>query len=192
METSSSPTHPGQTGRPERLRRTLAFDRDRLDRWFERGILGLVLLILVFGPLAFGAVSLPEALALPTLTVGVLVLWAGRVWVNKSNRLLWAPVCWAVLAFLIYAGIRYRMVLDEHAVEYLARQEVMLVLMYGCLFFAIINNLSRQESTQIIAVTLLCLGALISMYAIFQFLSKSPWVLWAPQYRGYRGRGSGT
>jgi O-antigen ligase len=192
MEASSSPIPPAPTTRSQRARSSRGSDRDRIDQWCERGILGLLLLILVSGPLSFGGVSPPESLVLPTLTVGVLALWAVRVWFDESSRLLWAPVCWSVLAFMIYAGIRYRMVLDEHAVEYLARQEVILVLIYGCLFFAIVNNLSRQESTQVITIAVLCLGALISIYALYQFLSKSPWVLWTLQYPGYRGRGSGT
>lgn len=192
MEASSSPISPAPSPRSSRSRSSRRSDRDGLDQWLERGILGLILLIVVSGPLAFGGVNPPESLVLPSLTVGVLALWAVRVWVAKSSRLLWAPVCWSVLAFMIYAGVRYRMVLDEHAVEYLARQEVLLVLIYGCLFFAIVNNLSRQESTQIIAITLLCLGAIISVYALYQFLAKSTFVLWTPQYPGYRGRGSGT
>lgn len=167
-------------------------DRDVLDRWCERGVLGLILAILVFGPLAFGAVGSLAAVVMQTLTVAVLGLWVGRVWLNRSYRMLWPPICWAVTAFMLYAIVRYRMVLAENGIEYVARQELIWVLVYGALFFAILNNLSRQESTQIISVTLLALGTLLSMYAIYQFLTKSGRVLWAVQYPAYLGRGSGT
>ena len=169
-----------------------AFDRASLDRGCEWIILGLVLAILIFGPIAFGAVGVPQILVIQSLTLGLLLTWVARVWLSKSYRLLWPPVCWAVAAFLIYAGFRYRMVLTDQGVEYLARQEVLLVGVYGILFFAILNNLSRQDPIQIISLTLLGVGALISMYAVYQFLTKSGRVLWSPQYPGYLGRGSGT
>ncbi len=167
-------------------------DRDRLDHGCERGILGLVLAILVFGPIAFGAVGTLQVLVIQALTMGVLILWVTRVWLSPSYRLLWAPICWPVLLFVLYAVARYGLLRAEGGVEYLARQELILVLIYGFLFFAILNNLSRQESTQIISVTLLGLGTLISLYALYQFLTKSGRVLWTPQYPSYLGRGSGT
>jgi O-antigen ligase len=176
---------------PKASRRTRRSTLD-LDRWLERGILGLVLFAVVFGPLAFGAVDLPQLLVLEWVTACVLVLWVVRSWADPSSRLLWPPICWSVLLFLGYAGFRYAMVVDEGGIEYLARQEVILVAMYGFLFFAVLNNLSRQECAQTLSVTLFGLATLLSVYAVYQFLTKSGRVLWVPQYPGYLGRGSGT
>jgi len=51
---------------------------------------------------------------------GALVaVWSVRFVVNPKHRLLWAPVCWAVLAFAVYALVRYR----QADVELIARQE---------------------------------------------------------------------
>ena len=74
-------------------------NREALDRWCERGILGLVLAILIVGPLAFGATRAPGFSAIEGLTIGVLALWAIRLWANPHPQLLWPPICWAVLAF---------------------------------------------------------------------------------------------
>ncbi|MBI3191659.1 MAG: hypothetical protein HYZ36_03260, partial [Pedosphaera parvula] len=92
-------------------------DRARLDYWCEKGILGLVQAILVFGPVAYGAAGIREFLVLQWLTVGVLILWLARFWLNSSYRLLWPPICWAVVAFATYALIRY-LTAD---IEYVAR-----------------------------------------------------------------------
>ena len=189
---SSAPTSSGQNRPVGRRFAWPALDRESLDRLCERGILALVTFILVFGPLAFGAVGAAQAVVIQTLTVLVLVLWAARVGLNKPYRLLWPPICWAVALFLVYAVVRYRMVIAEGGVEYLARQELILVLIYGSLFLAILNNLSRQESTQVLSVALLSVGTLIALYALYQFLTKSGQVLWSPQYPSYFGRGSGT
>ena len=50
-------------------------NRELLDKWCEKGILGLVLAILVYGPLATGAVRTADFLVLQGLTMGVMLLW---------------------------------------------------------------------------------------------------------------------
>ncbi len=160
--------------------------RETLDSWCERGILGLVLAILVFGPLAMGAVRPSEFLVIQGLTIGVMLLWGARLWLSPRPRWLWPPVCWAVAAFAGYAIIRY-LYAD---VEYVARQELIRMLIYAFLFFAILNNLHRQESLQIISCTLVCLAMAIAAYAVYQFLTRSNWV-WRFQV-GFDFGGSGT
>jgi O-antigen ligase len=161
-------------------------NRETLDRWCERGILGLVLGILVFGPLAMGAVDTPEFLVIQGLTVAVMLVWTLRLWISPKPQLLWLPLGWVVLAFAACAIGRY-LTAD---IEYVARLEMIQVLMYAFLFFAIVNNLYRQESVQIISFTLIFLAMGISCYAIYQFLTHSNrvWDYVSP----YLGRASGT
>ena len=173
-------------------------NREVLDKWCERGILGLVLAILVFTPLAFGGRPQPPAgvffdfLLLDTfqvaqwLTAAVLLVWGIRLLANPRPRLLWPPICWAVLAFVLYAIIRY----FTADIEYAARQELLHILVYVFLFFVILNNLHRQESIQIIGLTLIFLAMAISCYAVYQFLTHSTRV-WHV-FTQYNDRGSGT
>ena len=160
--------------------------RETLDRWCERSILGLVLGILVFGPLAMGAVDTPEFLVIQGLTVAVMLVWALRLWVSPKPQLLWPPLGWVVLAFAALAVGRY-LTAD---IEYVARLEMIQVLMYAFVFFAVVNNLYRQESVQIISFTLIFLAMGISCYASYQFLTHSNrvWDYVSP----YLGRASGT
>ncbi len=127
--------------------------REVLDGWCERAILALVLAILVFGPLAFGAVTAPAFVVIQTLTLGVMLLWGARCWLQPRPQLLWPPICWAVVAFSAYAIGRY-LTAD---IEYVARQELIRVLVYAFLFLAILNNLRRQEAIQAISCTLVFL-----------------------------------
>ena len=92
-------------------------DREKIDGWCEKGILGLVLAILIFAPLALGAHGMWQFLVVQGLTLGVMTLWGGRIWIAPSPKLLWPPICWAVLAFMIYAVIRYL----QADIEYVAR-----------------------------------------------------------------------
>ncbi len=161
-------------------------NREFADKICERVILGLVLAILVFGPLAFGGVRGLEFAVIQALTLGVLVVWVLRLWIAPRPQFLWPPICWAVLAFTIYAIARYY----TADVEYVARQELLRVLVYGILFLAILNNLHRQENTTVIVFSLVFLALAISAYAIYQFVKDSDYV-WT-MIKPYPHRGSGT
>jgi O-antigen ligase len=163
-------------------------DRERVDDWLERGILGLVLAILIYGPLATGAVRAPDLLVIQGLTAGVGVLWLVRLWLSRNYRLLWPPMACAVVLFVGYAIVRY----FQADVEYVARQELIRILIYTLLFFAVVNNLHRQESVQVITFALVFLGLAISVYAVYQFMTNSDRVWHYLKPEQYMKRGSGT
>ena len=159
---------------------------ETLDRFFERIILAFVLAILVFAPLALGAVDTQEFLVVQALVMMVIFLWVLRIIVTRKTRFYWPPLCWAALAFALYAIARY-LTAD---IEYVARFEMIQTLLYAFLFFAVVNNLASKESSVAIALTLVFLAAGISCYAIWQFMARSNrvWDLISP----YSGRASGT
>src|ERR1700722_11330318 len=160
--------------------------KETADRFFERGILALILAILVFAPLAMGAVGTQEFLVVQGLAMAVMLLWALRLIFSSQPRFFWPPICWAVLAFALYAIVRY----FTADIEYVARFEMIQTLLYAFLFFAIINNLTSRESTQIISFTLVFLAVGISCFAIWQFMTHSNrvWNVISP----YPRRASGT
>src|ERR1041384_1650286 len=161
-------------------------NRELGDRWCERGILALVLAILVLGPLALGGVRALEFSIIQCLAVGAALLWGARLWINPRPQLLWPPSCWAVLAFTLYALGRYW----TADIEYVARHEWLRILVYAFLFFVIINNLHRQETTQILSFTLIFLGMGLAFYGLYQFLTGSDrvWHFISP----YKHRASAT
>ncbi len=183
-------------------------NRGNLDKYLEHGILALVLAILVFGPLAMGAVGPPlendvtatgvfepvamsavgpwAFLVVQALTIAVLLLWGLRLSVSPKPQLLWPPICWAVLAFAVYAIARY-LTAD---IEYVARLELIQVLVCAFLFFAVLNNLYRQEFSQVISFTMVFVAMGISAFAVFQFFTHSHRV-WN-EISPYQARASGT
>src|SRR5437016_1667048 len=118
-------------------------NREVLDNWCERGILGLVLTMVLLMPLVFGGrpqapVGSPVDIFLMNpfggaqwLALPVLLPWGARLWLNQKVRLLWPPICWAVAAFTLYAIVRY----CTADIEYVARQEVIHILVFAFLFF---------------------------------------------------------
>ncbi len=163
-------------------------ERSRIDVLLE-GVIGLlVLAVLMIGPLATGLVRPQDfvwAMGLTALAVG---LWVLRIWISPEHRVLFPPICYAVLAFVGYAVWCY----TRAPIEYIARQELLRILVYAGIFFVFLNNLHRQEVTQRVAVAFLVLAMLISFYAVYQFLTRSEQVWTFTRPHGYEGRASGT
>lgn len=181
--TSSVPKEQGFTETTE-----LGRSRSAIDTFCERTILALLLLILVFGPLALGAVRLLEFSVIQGLTMAILAFWGGRVWIASRYRFFWPPICWAVLAVACYAIVRFNLVEMPH----IAREELYQVLVYTILFFAVINNVNRRESTTIVTVTLIVLAVGLSAFAFYQFASHNPHVWSFSKPSEYSSRATGT
>jgi O-antigen ligase len=163
-------------------------NRETIDCWLERAILGLVLGVLVFGTLAFGGVRPSELIVLWWLIVGALGLWIVRLWFAPAFRFLWPPICWSILPFVAYAVWRYR----TADIEFVARQELIQLLLCAAFLLVIVNNLYSQESTRAIAFTLIFLAMALSMYGIYQWLTGSNrvWHLYRPEVYFKRASGS--
>lgn len=163
-------------------------DRARVDRWLELALLAVATAMLVWAPLALGAVR-PQEFALLQLLLGCgLTLWAVRLWVDRAYHLQWTPTAWFVLGFVLYALIRYL----QAEVEYAARLELIRVLVYGWFFFLVLNNLHRQEHAQILVAVCLTVATALSLYALYQFVSGNNQVFTYARPEAFKGRGSGT
>jgi O-antigen ligase len=164
----------------------MLFSRKNLDVWCERGILAFLLAMLVFAPLAFGAVDEWSFVIVQGIAVVIFILWGVRLWLNRQPKLLWPPLAWVVVAFAVYAIARY----FTADIEYIARAEVIQVLLYALVFFVVVNSLHGQDEAQTISFTLITLATLISGYAVAELTTRSDrvWNLHA----GYVGRAGGT
>jgi O-antigen ligase len=159
-----------------------------MDTFCARAILLIVLFILTWAPLAYGGMAPASSLVIQGATLAALALWMVRIWVQRPLRLLWPPMCWAVLAFLIYALARCRLV----EVEYAGRQELIQALVYGVLFLVVLNNLNRKSSATFVSLTLIGVGFALAMLAMFQFATRYPMIWGVRRLDQFMGRGSGT
>jgi O-antigen ligase len=164
----------------------MVLTRKNLDWWCARGILLLVLGMLGFAPLAFGAVDIWALLVLLVAAAAVFVLWGVRLWLNPRTKLLWPPLAWVVLAFMAYAVGRY-LTAD---IEYVARLEVIQVWLFGFLFFAALNNLRGQEEISAVSGMLIATATFVACYAVAQLAHHTSRV-WN-EISPYVGRASGT
>jgi O-antigen ligase len=162
--------------------------RDRVDFYCERGILCLVLFILAYAPLTMGGVLGAHFALIEAATAAIMVTWGVRFWTKRHFRLFWPPICWAVFLFVLYAIVRCHFV----DVSYTGRVELDHVIVYACLFFAILNNINRRETTSLVGIWLIILAAALSMFAFYQFATRYPYVLGGIKPPSYVRRGTGT
>lgn len=163
-------------------------DVERWDDWLERAILGLVAAALGFAVLAFGGVRIQEFLIVEGLVGASAVLWLIRIWTVRSHRLLWPPVCWAVLVFAGWAVWRAW----EAEIAYVAWGELLRILTYTTLFFVAVNNLHRQSTAQGLTWFIIGLATLLCFYGAWQFASSSNTVWGHDRGEGYSHRASGS
>jgi len=142
--------------------------------------------MLVFGPLAFGAVDEWAFLVLQGMGILLFLLWGARLWLNPKPKLLWPPLAWMVVAFAGYAIARY----FTADIELVARAEVIQVVLFALVFLIILSNLHNQDDAHTISMVLISLATLISGYAVVQWTRHSDWVwnVLSP----YPGRAGGT
>jgi O-antigen ligase len=163
-------------------------DPRSLDALCQQAILALVLFILVWAPLAFGSTGPVAFLVIQAVTALVIALWAIRWWAQRPFRLLWPPVCWAVLVFLLYALCRCQLV----DVQYVGHQQLTRVIVYAALFFAVLNNLNRRESATIVAMTLVIVAFALAFVGVVQFARHMPAIWGVTRPAQYINRASGT
>lgn len=163
-------------------------DREAFDTWLERTILALVIGSIAFVTLGFGGVRPSEFIVAWWLTLVILALWIVRIWFAPRFRFLSPPICWAIIPFVGYAIWRYR----TADIEFIARQELLQIILCALLFLAVVNNLYSQESTRILSFGLVSLATILAMYGIYQWLRGSNNVWGFPRPMAYFGRASGS
>jgi O-antigen ligase len=163
-------------------------DRSVVAKWCQWGIMGLVLGVLVFAPLAFGSVEPWAQIVVQWMVTVALALWGVKLLVEGKPKLLVPPAVWAALLFFGYAIFRYY----TAEVEYVARQEVIRIGVTLAVFLLVVMNLHGQKAVRVIVFTLIAMATIESVYGIYQWAAKSSTVFGVLRPEAYAGRGSGS
>ncbi len=164
-------------------------NRGKAEHWLEFATTGLTLLIVLCGVLFTGMTRTQDFLIAMGLCVILSILWIARIWISRTFKLLWPPVCWAGLAFLIYAVARTQ----QADVEYIARLEFLRLLVCALVFFSAMQAFRSRTSVRTLVFALAVLAVLSSIYAGYQSAIDPDHVLGLtrPQGNTYGRRGSG-
>jgi O-antigen ligase len=145
------------------------------------GQLGTLLLygsfgLLMFGPLAFGAVEPWSIFVVETGAVLLTGLWLAKQWIDEEISILWNPLYLPMLAFgfLILLQLVFRITVYRH--DTIA--EAMLYCAYGLLCFLVTQSLLRASEARKIAVVLAIYGALVASFALVQGVAPNGKLYW--------------
>lgn len=141
--------------------------------------------LLMFGPLAFGAVEPWSIFLLESGSVLLLLLWLAKQWVDEEITVAWNPLFLPLSAFgaLILVQIIFRTSAYSHdtisdGMQYCA---------YGMLCFLATQTLTRSTQGRKIGVALALYGFAIAAFALLQGLTPNGKLYWVrqPQLGGW-------
>jgi O-antigen ligase len=143
-----------------------------LDSVIFYGIFGLLL----FGPLAFGAVEPWSIFLLEGGTALLFMLWVVRQVQRGELSIRGNPVFGPMAAFGVLIAVQ--LLFGITAYRYVTASEAMLYAAYGMLSFLVVQNLRRTSQLKWLAVVLPAYGAGLALFALVQALSGTTKLYW--------------
>ncbi len=135
-----------------------------------------ILVLQMFGVLAFGAV---EYWSMAVLRMGALVLfavWVASVLKGGSLRLRRNPLFFPMAAFIGLAGVQY---LTKQSAYLPATREALLTLLTDFLmFFVLVNTVDSPEQKRAFVFVLMAFGAAVAVLALAQYFSEAHKFYW--------------
>lgn len=149
----------------------------RLDQILLYGTFGM----LMFGPLAFGAVEAWSIFAMEVGSAFLTLVWLAKQWTDGEINVVWNPLflpmgCFAVLVF---AQIAFGLTAYRHDTLSL----LMLYCAYGMLCFLATQTLIRSSQAKKLAVALAFYGFAIAAFALLQGVAPNGKLYWLRQPR---------
>jgi hypothetical protein len=159
-----------------------------IARFCQNAIFFIILLVLIFSTMAFGAVR-PWALAPIMIAVAFATcLWIVRLLAAHEAYVVFSPLAAPVLVLATYVVMRYTLA----EVEPISRPDMMFAVTAALMFFLSTNNIRHRWQITTLVWTLVILGGGLALYGLGQAVIGHPWIWWFPQYECYRGAASGV
>jgi O-antigen ligase len=137
--------------------------------------------LLMFGPLAFGAVEPWSTFVLEFGAVSLILIWFGKQVLDGQLKVRWNPLFLPMAAFavLVLIQIIFRTTAYRHATS----SAVLLYCAYGMLCFLASQSLIRSSQARRIAVILSIYGCSIACLALLQGVAPNGKLYWLRQPR---------
>jgi O-antigen ligase len=141
------------------------------------GIFGLLL----FGPLAFGAVEPWSIFLMEAGSAALFLVWIGKQVLEGEIKIRWNPLFlpMAVFGLLIVSQLVFRMSAYPHDTASLA----LLYFSYAILCFLAGQTLLRGSQTRMLAVVFSLYGAALASFSLIQGISSNGKLYWVRQPR---------
>jgi len=143
-----------------------------LEPWIFYGVFGLLL----FGPLALGAVDFWSMMVLEAGSAFLFVLWTIQQASLGELRISYSPLFPPMAAFAIL--ILVQILARRTAYSYDTLQEARLYLAYGILCFLAVQSLRKKAQLKNLAFAVPIYGFAVAVFALFQGLAPNGKVYW--------------
>jgi O-antigen ligase len=165
----TSPVPVAATAQSSRSRRSASSSLDAV-LWY--GVLGLLL----FGPLAFGAVEV-WSISIMQLGAGLLfALWAARQATGGNLEIMGSPLFLPVLLFA--SLIAWQLATGQTAYRAQTFSAALLYCAYGVLFFLVVQCLRRTSQVRALGFALSGYGFAIATFALLQGIASNGKLYW--------------
>jgi O-antigen ligase len=135
-----------------------------------------ILLLLVFGPLAFGAVEEWSSFALKVGAVVAAMFWAAAQAVRREVRIRPSGVYVPMLLLAAMVGIQLMLGISAH--PYATRSAALLYGMYAILGFVSVQLIRGEERVRKFCIVLAIFGFAVALFGIIQNLSSHGTLYW--------------
>ncbi len=147
-----------------------------IDPHENRAVLFSLVALLMFGPLAFGAVEPWSIFVLESASVTLFMIWTLRQLRSRHPIIRWSPL---FLPMITFAGLICVQLLSGFtAYRYATFSQLLLQISYAAICFLVVQTLTRSREVRFIAAALTIYGATIALFAVVQNLSTPTKLYW--------------
>ncbi len=145
-------------------------------RLTNTALLSSACVVLLLGPLVFGAVEPWSIFALETCAVLLLAVWAFRQWTNSEVNISENVVYRPMAAFFVLVTLQW--VIGTTAYRLVTYTHLLLYAAYGMLVFVVTQTLRRSSQFEMLAKLFSAYGLVVASFAILQGLAPNGKLYW--------------
>jgi O-antigen ligase len=158
----------------------------QVDRQSRSAQIGTILLygifgLLMFGPLAFGAVEPWSILVLELGALALTLLWLYKQWIDREIDIVWNPLFLPMSAFGVLIFLQLGFGLSAYRHDTIS--QAMLYCAYAMLCFLATQSLVRSSQARKIAVIMAVYGFALAAFALIQGVAPNGKLYWIRQPR---------
>jgi O-antigen ligase len=145
-------------------------------RFTNNVLLGASGAVLLFAPLAFGAVEPWSIFALEACATALVIAWAARQWINHQFEIQSNALYLPMAAFFALAVVQWST--GASAYRHATYTHILLYAAYGMIAFVVTQSLCRSAQFEDLAKVVTVYGAIVAGLAVLQGIAPNGKLLW--------------
>ncbi len=144
--------------------------------WIRSASLALLCAVLLFGPLAFGAVQSWSLFVIQCGSALLFMLWSVEFSISRPMRIVHHPLYFPFVLIILVASIQ--IAFSTSVYPYLTYRKLLTYITISLVFFVSVQILDSDKSLKLLFNVLAIFGFVVALFAIAQFLTKADSIYW--------------